>query len=176
MISGMTATRFSLMIFESTGVVCAVESMCHPWKQFRWWFLSPRDCFRCRIHASPVEAVSLMISESRGTVCVVDFMRYGFETWKLVFWATPRKKTSENSWKHVSMIQRSDQMLCSFWRLRNHQRNCFHGWHVDSTAHTTPAGSKIITENLVTIDSEIINKSASTGDAWFDSTNSPWDS
>jgi hypothetical protein len=115
MISRMIATQFSLMILESTGVVCAVESMCHPWKQFCWWFLSPRDCLRCRIHTSPVEAVSLMISESRGTVCVVDFMRYGFETWKLVFWATPRKKTSENSWKHVSVIQRSDQMLCSFW-------------------------------------------------------------
>jgi hypothetical protein len=68
------------------------------------------------------------------------------------------------------------QRKLSCWRLRNHQRNCFHGWHVDSTEHTTPAGLKIITENLVTVDSEIINESASTGDAWFDNTNSPWDS
>jgi hypothetical protein len=31
-----------------------------------------RCCLRCRIHASPVEAVSLMISESLGAVCALE--------------------------------------------------------------------------------------------------------
>jgi len=33
-------TQFSLTISEPTGAVCADESMCQLWKQFRWWFLS----------------------------------------------------------------------------------------------------------------------------------------
>jgi len=35
MISESAATQFLLMIFDPTGVACAVESMRHPWKQFR---------------------------------------------------------------------------------------------------------------------------------------------
>ena len=31
----------SLIIYEARWAICAVESTCHPWKQFRWWFLSP---------------------------------------------------------------------------------------------------------------------------------------
>jgi hypothetical protein len=34
-------------------------------------------------------------------------------------------------------------------------RNCFQGWHIDSTAQTTP------------MDSEIMNETASTADAWI---------
>jgi hypothetical protein len=33
-----------------------------------------RGCLRCRIHASPVEAVSLMISEPLGAVRAVESM------------------------------------------------------------------------------------------------------
>ena len=40
MITVPAATKFSLSISESTGVVCDDESICHLWKQFRWWFLS----------------------------------------------------------------------------------------------------------------------------------------
>jgi hypothetical protein len=32
---------------------------------------------------------------------------------------------------------------CGF---RNHQRNCFHGWRMDSTAQTAPLGYEIINE------------------------------
>ena len=42
-----------------------------------------RGCLCCRIHASPVEAVSLMISESPGAVCAVESMRH---PWKLFRW------------------------------------------------------------------------------------------
>jgi len=35
----------SLMIYESLGAVCGVESMRHPSKQFRWWFLRPHRLF-----------------------------------------------------------------------------------------------------------------------------------
>jgi len=34
MISESVATQFSLMIFDPSGVTCAVKSMRHPWKQF----------------------------------------------------------------------------------------------------------------------------------------------
>jgi hypothetical protein len=39
MISESPVTKFSLMISEPTLALCAVESMCHMWKQFCWWFL-----------------------------------------------------------------------------------------------------------------------------------------
>jgi hypothetical protein len=35
MISERAATKFSVTISESTGAVCAEESMRHLWKQFR---------------------------------------------------------------------------------------------------------------------------------------------
>jgi len=38
--SESAATRFSLTISNSTRAMCADESMCHLWKQFRWQFLS----------------------------------------------------------------------------------------------------------------------------------------
>jgi len=58
--------------FSVPRAICDVESMCHPWNQFRWWFLRPQGCLRCRILASPVEAVSLMICEVTGAVCAVE--------------------------------------------------------------------------------------------------------
>jgi len=39
--------------------------------------------------------------------------------------------------------------------LKNHQRNFFHGWPLDGTAQTAPLAS------------QIINETASTGDAWI---------
>jgi len=118
-ISQTAATLFSMIISESRGAVCAIESMRHPWQQFRWWFLSPHGLFslsnpcvtrgssfvdyfwvgsdsvfvndfwshrgslRCRIHASPVEAVSLMIFVATGVFCVVESMRH---PWKQFHW------------------------------------------------------------------------------------------
>ena len=94
-ISKSTVTQFSLIISESTGVVCAVESMCHPWKQFRLWFLSQQGLFALSNRASPVEAVllmisttattqfSLMISELTGAVCAVESMCH---PWKQFRW------------------------------------------------------------------------------------------
>jgi len=122
----------SLMISASTGALFIVESMCHPWKQFRWgflsrqrlcfrwWFLIPQELFalsnpcvtsgssfvddclghrgflRCRIHASPVEAVSLRISKSTATrflliiyestraICAVESMRHPWKQFSLM--------------------------------------------------------------------------------------------
>jgi len=39
-ISDWAATQLSLTVSESTGVVCAEDSMRHLWKQFRRLFLS----------------------------------------------------------------------------------------------------------------------------------------
>jgi hypothetical protein len=50
-ISQMAATLFSMIISESRGAVCAIESMRHPWQQ-------------------------LMISESTGALFVVESMRH----------------------------------------------------------------------------------------------------
>ena len=61
----------------------------------------------------------------------------------------------------------------SRYGLRNHQRNCFQGWHMDSKAQTAPVNSEIINENWVVAVVEIINKTASTGEARFDSAKSP---
>jgi len=44
-ISQMAATLFLMITSQSTGAVCAIESMRHPWQQFRWWFLSPQGLF-----------------------------------------------------------------------------------------------------------------------------------
>jgi len=40
MIYEYAATQFSLTIYESTWVVCDVESKCKLCKQFHWWFLN----------------------------------------------------------------------------------------------------------------------------------------
>ena len=40
MISERAATLFFFIVYESTGAVCAEDSMCHLWKQFRRLFLS----------------------------------------------------------------------------------------------------------------------------------------
>jgi len=97
----------------------------------------------------------------------------------------PSQKSSTKLLPHVthgfdsaksSCGLRNHQRKLSHWRLRNHQQNCFHCWHINSTVHTNPARSKIITENWVTIDSKIINESASTGDAWIRQRKQPWDS
>jgi hypothetical protein len=74
-ISEWAATPFSLTLSESTGAVCADESMCQLWKQFHddfWvgsdsvfldYFWVKRGCVRRGIHASPMKAVSGAISE-----------------------------------------------------------------------------------------------------------------
>jgi len=62
------------MVSEATGADCPVESMRHPWKQFRWWFLRLESWLRCRLHASPVVVVSLMIYESLGVVSAFKSM------------------------------------------------------------------------------------------------------
>jgi hypothetical protein len=46
-------------------------------------FWGRRGCLRCRIQASPVEAVSLMISEAPWTVCAVQSTRH---PWKQFRW------------------------------------------------------------------------------------------
>jgi len=59
---------------------------------------------------------------------------------------------------------RNNQWKPSHYRLRNPQRNCFHVWRMDSTAQKTPVATKII------------NKTASTGDAWIRQSKEPlWD-
>jgi hypothetical protein len=53
------------------------------------------------------------------------------------------------------------------WWHRNHQQNYFHGWRLESLANTFSVDSKIINENWVVADSEIINEIASSADAWI---------
>ena len=50
---------------------------------------------------------------------------------------------------------RNNQWKLSWCRLRNPQWNCFHGWRIDSTTQKAPVAS------------EIINETASNGDAWI---------
>ena len=101
----------SLQISEAAGAMCAVESMRHPWKQFRCRFLRPQGllalsnpcvtggrsfvddfivddfyahmgCLRYRIQASPVEAVSLKISEAAGVVWAVESMGHSWKQFR----------------------------------------------------------------------------------------------
>jgi hypothetical protein len=63
------------MISEVIRFFCAVESMCHPWKQFRWWFLRPQGLFAL---SNPCV--------TRGSSFVDDFLsrqRHSFEWWFL---------------------------------------------------------------------------------------------
>jgi hypothetical protein len=62
---------------------------------------------------------------------------------------------------------RNQYWKLSLYRLRNDQLNCFQGWRIDSTAQATPVASKISTENSIAAASEIIDETASTGDAWI---------
>ena len=50
---------------------------------------------------------------------------------------------------------------------QKYQWNYFHGWQMDSLAHTAPVDLEIINENWVVVDSEIVNKTASMADAWI---------
>jgi len=49
--------------------------------------------------------------------------------------------------------------------VRNLQRNCFHWCRMDSTAQRAHVGFEIINKNSVAPESEMINETASTGDA-----------
>ena len=62
---------------------------------------------------------------------------------------------------------RNRQRKLSRYQLRNHQWNYFHGWQMDSLAHTAPVDLEIINEIWVVVDSEIVNKTASMADAWI---------
>jgi hypothetical protein len=62
------------MTSEAGGAVCAVESMRLQWKQFVEDFCGRKGCLRCRIHASPMEALLVMISEAGGAVYAVESM------------------------------------------------------------------------------------------------------
>ena len=55
----------------------------------------------------------------------------------------------------------------SLCRLRNHQRDWLPNYSLDSSAHIVPVDSEIVTKNCVGADSETINDTASTTDAWI---------
>jgi hypothetical protein len=76
---GVTHGSSLLMISESLGAVCAVQSMCHPEELFVDDVWVPRGCLRCRIHTSPVEVLLLMIFQSLGAVWAVQSMRHPWE-------------------------------------------------------------------------------------------------
>jgi hypothetical protein len=122
-------TWFSLTISNSIGAVCAGESMCHLWKQFRWqfmsrkrltfsWlFLSQQGCERWQIHASALEPVSGMIYESAvtqfsltiskltGSVCAGESIRH---LWKQFGWLFLRRQQLSLHWLFLSQ-----QGLCA---------------------------------------------------------------
>jgi len=142
----------SLMISESIAALCSVESIRHPWKQFRWWFLSqqrlcfrwlflrPQGCLRCRIHASPVAAVSLMISKPTWAICAVESMRH---SWKqFCWWFLRRQWLSFRSWfvrpqgffvVSNPCVTRGSSFVEDFWvprlfALSNHPWKHFRWW------------------------------------------------
>jgi hypothetical protein len=57
--------------------------------------------------------------------------------------------------------------ILSSWRLRNNQRVCLQCWRVDSSAQIYPVDCEIASQNLVAAESETINETASTGEAWI---------
>ena len=68
LISYKAATQFSLMIFFIPNGLFALSNTCVTrGSSFVDDLRVRRCCLRCRIHASPVEAVSLMISDSAAT-------------------------------------------------------------------------------------------------------------
>ena len=52
-------------------------------------------------------------------------------------------------------------------RLKNHHRDSFQRWRVDSEALAGPVDSDNVNENGVGADSEMVNETPSTGDAWI---------
>ena len=70
-------------------------------------------------------------------------------------WIGQRKQSmgpQKSSTKLLPRVTRGLDSANSPWGLRNHQRNCFHGSRLDSTAQTAPAASEIFNENASTSD------------------------
>jgi len=79
-------------------------------------------------------------------------------------WIGQRKQSmgpQKSSTKLLPRVTRGLDSANSPWGLRNHQRNCFHGSRLDSTAQTAPAAS------------EIFNENASTSDEWIQQRKQP---
>jgi hypothetical protein len=62
---------------------------------------------------------------------------------------------------------RNSQWKLSHSRLRNHHRNQFQRWRVNSLAPAAPVDSEIVNENWVVADSAIITETPFKGDAWI---------
>jgi hypothetical protein len=72
--------------------------------------------------------------------------------------SSPKTKsmlTHKSSTKMLARVTHGFDSAKSPCGLKNHQRNCFHAWCMDSTTQTAPMAS------------EIINETASTGYAWI---------
>jgi hypothetical protein len=208
------------MISESIGGVCAVESMCHPWKQFHWGFLRAhgifalsnpcvtcessfvddfwvhKGCLRCRIHMSPVEAVSLMIYVAIGVVCSVESMRH---SWKHFRWWFLSRQWLSIRWWFLSpqelyalsnpQVNRGSSFVDDFWVHRGCLRCRIHASPVEVVSlriyesqglfvlsnHASPveALSLMISESTVTKFSVMIFKPAGVVCS-VESTCQPW--
>jgi hypothetical protein len=153
------------MISEARGAVCTIESMCHPCKHFRWWFLSRqrlsfrwwflrpqglislsnpcitressfgddfwghRCWLRCRIHTSPVVAVSLMSYESLGAVCAVESMYHPWNQFSRWFLRLEGLFTLSNS-----CVTCGSSFVDDFWGHRGCLRCRIHASRVEAVS------------------------------------------
>jgi hypothetical protein len=125
------------MISESLGAVWAVESMRHPWEEFRWWFLSPKGLFwlsnQCVIRdnsslmiseslghfglSNPCvtpDSSSLMISESLGALWAVESLRHPWHQFHWWFWVT---RVALRCWIQASPVAAVWVMISQFLGL-----------------------------------------------------------
>jgi hypothetical protein len=61
----------------------------------------------------------------------------------------------------------NSQWKLSRYPFRNHHRNCFRRWCMDSSTHAALVDLEIFMKNWVSAASEIVTETASTGDLWF---------
>jgi hypothetical protein len=137
MFSGSAVTQFSVMIFDATRAVCDVESISHPWKQFRWWFLSPQRLSFWLWFLSPQELYALsnphvnrgswfvgdfwLGNDSvfnddfrvRGDVCDVESMRHSWKQFRWWFLSLERLFLLSN-W----LVNRGSSFVDVFWVCR----------------------------------------------------------
>ena len=77
------------------------------------------------------------------------------------------RKSSQPLWL------RNSQRKLSRCRLRNHHRNSFQRWWVDSEALAAPVDEEMVNENGVTTNSEIITETPFKGDTWIQESSQP---
>ena len=68
---------------------------------------------------------------------------------------------------HSPFWLRNSRGNLSRCRFKNHHRNSFQSWRMDSSAHTSAVDSEIFKETYVTVAAKIIIETACRADAWI---------